>query len=204
MVKAGKLRSEASFALQDRNGKACLDKLDEADRLDPDPARVSTNPRSMLMMRALCTMLAGRCDEGVVLLDQAYATMMKDLGPTHREEAIEGQVGTYCGDGATVPRHKLRVATSDLQRAHLREAPDDCAKTFDRVMKAIATFTPVDAKDTRALESARSSRMLGAMCVGAAGRCAQGFSLYEATSRADQSASSRMVFDAMVPGCKGR
>jgi hypothetical protein len=204
MVKAGKLRSEASYALQDRSGKACLDKLDEADRLDPDPARVSTNPRSMLMMRALCTMLAGRCDEGVVLLDQAYATMMKDLGPTHREEAIEGQVGTYCGDGATLPRHKLRVATSDLQRAHLREAPDDCAKAFDRVMKAIASFTPVDAKDTRALDSAKSSRMLGAMCVGAAGRCAQGFSLYEATSRADQGTPSRLAFDAMVPGCKGR
>ncbi len=205
ILKAGELRSKAAYAFQDRDGVGCLEKLDAADRMDPDPMRVSTNPRGFLTMRASCTMLAGKCELGKSLQRQAYTAMLKDMGPTHIDDAVESSVGTYCGDGAVTPRDKLLVAKSDLARANLKEDPEWCAKAHDRLMKAIASFgAPTNKRDEDLVASAKGTRPLGVMCVGAAGRCPQAFTLYETTVKADGQPVSRPAFEALAPACKGK
>lgn len=203
-VRAAELRTKATQDFVDRKGQACLDHLSAADKLDPDPERIATS-RLMRTTHAQCTMLAGHCDEGKVELRVAFAENMKDLGPTMLDNAVDSAVGTYCGEGATLPRDRLQVATSDLERAHLREDPDVCDSAYRRIVAAIpAVAAGTQPRDKEAVEHARRSRFLAPMCLGKAARCPSAYKMFNEIM-VDQGTPPRIeAFSAMVPNCVGK
>ncbi len=203
-VRAAELRTKASQDFVDRNGQTCLDHLAAADKLDPDPQRIATS-RLMRTIHAQCTMLAGRCDEGKVELRASFAENMKDLGPTMLDTAVDGAVGMYCGDGATLPRDRLQVATLDLERAHLREDPDVCESAYRRIVAALAAMpAATEARDKEAVEHAERSRLLAAMCLGKASRCPAAYKTFNEVM-VDQGTPPRIeAFAVMVPTCAGK
>lgn len=203
-VRAAELRTKATQDFVDRKGQACLDHLVAADKLDPDPERIATS-RLMRTVHAQCTMLAGRCDEGKVELRVAFAENMKDLGPTMLDNAVDGAVGMYCGDGATLPRDRLQVATSDLERAHLREDPDVCESAYRRIVATVPTVEAgTQPRDKEAVEHAKRSRFLGPMCLGKASRCPAAYKMFNEIM-VDQGTPPRIeAFSAMLPTCVGK
>jgi hypothetical protein len=204
LVRAAELRSKATQDFVDRKGQACLDHLAAADKLDPSPERIATS-RLMRTIHAQCTMLAGHCDEGKVELRVAFAENMKDLGPTMLDNAVDSAVGTYCGDGATLPRDRLQVATSDLERAHLREDPDVCESAYRRI---VAIVPKVEAgtqpRDKEAVEHANRSRTLAFMCLGKASRCPAAYKMFNEIM-VEQGTPPRVeTFSLLVPTCVGK
>ncbi len=76
------LRESAARKRVAKDGKGCLADFDEADKKFPNSPRLSTLPRGMLNVRAVCLMMIGQCDQGKKSLKEAYEAMGSMKGET--------------------------------------------------------------------------------------------------------------------------
>ena len=178
MMVAGKLRNQSGEKLRSRDGKGCLALLDKADKIDPDPSRISTNPKALLHVRATCEMLFD-CKSGRAHLRQARQAQMPQLTPQQIDDMVAFTARSYCPVAQLpkweqVEKHKL-----DGMQVSFKKQLVPCQKAaadLKRVLKLAGT--PSDTKHKSLLREAGGTlERLGA-CVGAGGKCTEGKKLF--------------------------
>jgi hypothetical protein len=204
----------ATEKLRARDGKACIDELDQHDALDKRPEHTSTRPQaSVSMTRGECLMLAARCDEGKELLRKAYTAQVPALGPEQIETVLDTQTVQFC-EGALTPREQLLKATMDLQRAYTTKVDvKTCAKSYETAKRLGPTVHPRNDDDglVKNASSPVAQGYAAAACFGRAGDCAASRRAYDDAMSAVYKGNSPMnpaqtreAFEGVVPACKGK
>jgi hypothetical protein len=173
--KAGAFFSSATAKLRARDGKGCLDDLDQHDQLDPRPEFLSTNPGASGIMRAMCIMLAGQCAAGKALYRKS---LEKATGGQTAPDALDANVDStaanHCQGGTMTPREQLLKTIADLHRMIAMAKPDstsckDTIATIKRLAPLVkATDDPADVQIKLLPQSLRSN---GTSCYARAGDC---------------------------------
>jgi len=210
----------ANVKKQSRDGKACLEELNQHDSLDPRPTGLSTNPASgkIAGLRAECIMLTGQCDVGKALFRKAVATTKGgEIGPELIDKITETEGSQYCTGSALSERDQYLRAMADLTKGGLgiqTRTLAECQSAFDVFLKLRPVVKPRDASD-----SAIPSKPFDAMglpapsCFAKAGDCAAAFKAYKTMNdakgpddgwKAKNEKQLRTAFDGLVPTCKGK
>jgi hypothetical protein len=186
-----------------RDGKACVSELDAADRLDPRPFIVSTNPGSYWSnLRAMCLMMSGQCPAGRQLM-RRY--MEKNMSGTMGPEAIDVQVdanaGMYCQGAHLSPRDELLQASQALSvGTQTKKEPAYCTQSYERVKKAAAAAQPTGPDDTMVVSAKGADHELSAAhCLSRAGDCAGAWRMLQ---RSKLSSVGAEGYKNVFPHCK--
>jgi hypothetical protein len=187
-----------------RDGKGCIAELNAADKLDPRPNVVSTNPGSYWSyMRASCLMMAGQCPAGRQLLRKYMEKSMSGaMGPEAIDTNVDSTAGMYCQGGNLSPRDQLLQANATMSAAgQTKKDPAYCNQSYDRVKKASAAVTSNGPDDTM-INSAQSTdqELAAARCLSRAGDCSAAWTMYT-KSKLGASASAAM-YKGFFPHCK--
>jgi hypothetical protein len=197
MNMANELRAAAMRAFQAGDGKACLKGFDGADKLDPDPGRVSTNPRGVLTTRAMCVMLAGNCKTGKKLVRQAQQATNASMRPEMIDQTVDGIAAQYCKGGKTSVEDKLRAAATTLRLSSSKNvSKKECTEAIAFIEK---NAPKVKSKDNELYEDVTRAVFQGPTCYASAGDCKSAWALFK-----KQIADSKPSFEASVRTCKGK
>jgi hypothetical protein len=186
-----------------RDGKACLSELDAADRLDPRPAVVSTNPGSYWSsMRANCLMMSGQCPAGRQLMRKYMEKNMSgSMGPEAIDTHVDAVAGMFCQGGNLAPRDQLLQANEALRvGSQTKKDPAYCTQSYDKLKKAAAAVTP-NGPDDIVVISARDGdhELTAAHCLSRAGDCAGAWSMLQKSKLSSVGAAGYKNF---FPHCK--
>ncbi len=212
---------EAAMAKKvSKDGKGCIDELDQHDANDPRPAGTSSNPASgkIAGLRAECLMLAGQCDAGKALFRKAVATTKGgEIPPDRIDQITEAEAAQFCAGGKLSDRDQYLRAIADLNKGGLgtqTKTPAECQSAFNVFLKLRTTVKPKDASDT--MIPAKPLIAMGfpaPMCLAKAGDCAAAYKAHKALNDAkgpddgfkvkDEKAL-RQGFESIVPICKGK
>jgi hypothetical protein len=186
-----------------RDGKACLAELDQADRLDPRPFIVSTNPGSYWSnMRASCLMMSGQCPAGRQLMRRYMEkNMSSNMGPEAIDVHVDATAGMYCQGGNLAPRDQLLQANEAMRvGAQTKKDPAYCNQSYDRVKKAAAAVTPNGPDDTMVIAAKEADHELSAAhCLSRAGDCAGAWTMLQKSKLSVVGAAGYKNF---FPHCK--
>lgn len=206
-VDANMKRSEAAQAHADAaqerrvagDGKACIKELDEADRLDPRPFIVSTNPRSYWSsVRAQCLMIAGQCQGGRQLFRKGLeANNAGQMGPEQIDTHVDAIAAQFCRGGDLSVRDRLLQANRALMDgSQTKKDAAFCRSTYDDVKKLAASVPQKDADDVMVKAAKENNHDLyAAQCFARAGDCSKAWDHFFTTGFGASS------FHAMVPHC---
>jgi hypothetical protein len=146
---------EATAALQARDGKKCLAKLDEAEAIDKN---TGSNP----LYRAQCEMLAGKCEAG------ARRIQASKIYGANTEQMVEQLRGMYCPASATAtPKDRLKAI---WLQASTGGSAEKCASYESQLKSTLASFG-AEKPDSTAVMGAWSSV---ANCWVMTGSCSDG------------------------------
>jgi hypothetical protein len=218
-------RAAAMDKFQSKDGEGCVRELDAADKLDPAPARASTNPKGPLMVRAMCEMLAGKCEKGRHDVRLAEESTHRDWSPAQIDRQVSDLAGQYCRGGGLTLRDQLIAADRSLREASQAKDAPACKKSYEaieRLLPGVASL-PGDGQIEYQLSSARHARGLAIDCLAQAGQCGDAVRIDVALTRERLEAdpvesrlapemrakilaqrTDRASFDARYPACKGR
>ncbi len=160
--------NEATTALRERDGKKCLQKLDEAAAIDAEQTS------SYDLYRAQCEMLAGRCEQGVARIKRS-----KTFG--QNADALAEQFRSMYCPASSVSSPKDKLKSIWLQAAQSRTA-DECKKHEAQLKQVLASFGS-EKPDTTAVAGAWSA--VGTCWVNA-GDCTEARRIVAATMPADR------------------
>lgn len=178
MMVAGKLRNQAGEKLRSKDGKGCLALLDKADKIDPDPSRISTNPKALLHLRASCEMLFD-CNSGRAHLRQARQAQMAQLTATQIDDMVAFTARSLCQTSQLPKWEQVDKLTADGKQASFKKQLAPCQQLATDLSRAIkAAGTPADQKQKTLLRGAGSALEFLGACVGAGGKCADGKKLF--------------------------
>jgi hypothetical protein len=208
-----------------KDGKGCLDELDQHDVDDPRPTATSSNPASgkIAGLRAECLMLAGQCDAGKALFRKAVATTKgSEIAPERIDQITEAEGGMYCTGSKLSDRDQFLRAMTDLNKgAHglEKKSAAECQSAFDTWMKLRTSVKPKDASDTAIPEKPGTAVTYPAVnCFAKAGDCAAAYKTFKAIDTAkapddgfkfkdtdkDKEKHMRTAFENLAPLCKGK
>jgi len=200
-----------------RDGRECLRRLDEHDRLDPTPASLSTDPMTGLgMARVHCLMLAGRCEDGRAMLHRWYAASDAGMNIEATEHAIDGWLSAYCeGDTRDLSaRDRALVLGYRLMKAEAGSLPSarpatsaECRAWYTGVRDALAALPP---RPDASMDGVRATYKKSTMaCLARASDCAGAFAMFvtsrgrsEADVRADPAALEDYRRAVADTGCR--
>jgi hypothetical protein len=187
-----------------RDGKGCLAELDSADRLDPRPAVVSTNPGSYWSsMRANCLMMSGQCPAGRQLMRKYMEKNMSgSMGPEQMDTHVDAVAGMFCQGGNLGPRDQLLQANQAMQiGSQTKKDPAYCKQSYERVKKAAAAVTPNGPDDVMII-SARDTdhENMAAQCLSRAGDCPGAWEMFMKSKTGP--AVGAAGFKGWFPHCK--
>jgi hypothetical protein len=218
--KAASHLETANVKKQSRDGKSCIDELNQHDALDPRPGGQSTNPASgkIAGLRAECMMLAGQCDAGKAHFRKAVAaTKGGEIGPEQIDKITDAEAAQYCAGNKLSERDQYLRAMSDLTRGGLgvqTKSLAECRSAFDTFMRLRTVVKRRDDSDTQIPEKPLMALgMPGPSCFAKAGDCGEAFKAFKAMNdakgpddgwKAKDAKGLRTSFDGLVPSCKGK
>jgi hypothetical protein len=188
-----------------RDGKGCIAELNAADKLDPRPAIVSTNPGSYWSyMRASCLMMSGQCPAGRQLLRKYMeASMGGQMGPEAIDTNIDATAARYCQGGALTPRDQLLQANEAMRvGGQTKKDPAYCRQSYDRVKKASAAVTPNGPDDMMVISAQGTDQEhAAAQCLSRAGDCSGAWDMFR-KSKFGATPSAPAMYKGFYPHCK--
>lgn len=202
----------ASKKMNQGDGKGCLADLNRVVELSPTKAEM------VLHQRAMCTMLAGRCEDGKALARKALTdTMLRQFGPEQIDRTIDAYVGLYC-TGGMGDRDRMLHALAELQRgAYMtKKTPEFCEQQHRIVDGLRGKVKPRDADDTQVANADQLLYATVPQCYAKAGDCARAWATYRVLAvrvtpavyaKLDPKVKEetlRSGFDALAPSCKTR
>lgn len=188
-----------------RDGRGCLADLDAAAKLDP------VTVGRMDSLRAQCTMLAGRCDDGKALV-RRYMAENTDLLPEQITSAVDGYASMYC-EGKMSDRDALLRASMQLTRGAYQGniGIRACEQASATVARLVTTVRPRDDDDHQIASLPEHWHFTAAACFARAGDCAAAWRVFDGNFKIAAGTDPRFVpeikrttFDSVVPKCKGR
>ena len=187
-----------------RDGKGCVAELNAADKLDPRPAVVSTNPgSSWSYMRGSCLMMAGQCPAGRQLVRKYMEKIMSSQGPEAIDTQVDATAARYCQGANLSAREQLLQANEAMRLgSQTKKDPAYCNQSYDRVKKASAAVTP-NGPDDMMIISAQSTdqEMAAAHCLSRAGDCSAAWTMFSKSKLGSSSVSGAM-YKNFFPHCK--
>jgi hypothetical protein len=210
MMQAGKLRNAATEKLELRDGAGCLADLDEADKIDPDPTRVSTEPKAILWLRASCEMLTGDCASGKTHLRKARQAQMPTLDAAAVDRMVQMTVTQFCPVDQLEPWARVERLNTDLYAAWTNGDAERCASLAKRLSKELDKLSKPSAEHGSALLGAYTSLGNAGECLAKAGRCAEGKKLAREglRRRGDEKELAEPGYterwEKAHPGCRGK
>jgi len=160
------LIASANRKMFHEDGDGCLADLGKAAKLEPKLAE------RLLLVRAQCMMLTGKCQEGKGAIVQWYRREM-NLSKERAEHIAESMASLRCRAGDSTERDQLLRAFQELSHgAFLDTQTVEYCKERVRVARRLAPRVPSDGPDDKNL--AAQSRALyhtAAQCLARAGSC---------------------------------
>jgi hypothetical protein len=174
VMQAGKLRNAAAEKAELRDGPGCLADLDEADRIDPDPTRISSDPKGTLWLRASCEMLKGDCESGKVHLRKARQAQGPNLGADIVDDMVKQTATRYCPVEQLEPWERVERLSGDLYFAWTKGEAESCASAAKRLSRELDKLPKANDAQRSALLGAYTAIGNAGDCLAKAGRCAEG------------------------------
>lgn len=212
IMQAGKLRNAATEKAELKDGPGCLADLDEADRIDPDPTRISTDPKGTLWLRASCEMLKGDCESGKLHLRKARQAQSPSLGPDIVDRMVEQTAIQLCPVSQLPTWGRIeRLGGGDMYFAWTKGNADACSSIARELSKELDKAPkPRDSEQERLVRAAHASIGNAGECLAKAGRCAEGKKLARkslelrglTSELAEPGYTER--WEKAYPGCKGK
>lgn len=178
----------ARLKFNSKDGRGCLDELDQHDKLDPRPEGLSTNSGSYnSYQRAQCLMQAGECDEGKVLyrkwMEKNAATMG---GAGMQDMQVDSIASMYCQGAEMSPRDQLLAATHVLQFGGgiEKKTAAECKEAYETVKKLVPVVKPNDSFDVQVTQAGQALKFMAPMCFVRAGDCDGAYKVYVAEGNA--------------------
>lgn len=216
MSELARAHYDAATAKQSsRDGKGCVSELDQYDKLEPK--RKSTDPKQgVSMTRAMCLMIAGKCDAGKALLRKSYentATMV-NLGPEMLDKQVEHMASLNC-QGKLAPRDELLQGFMELSMGAniAKRKPEECEAAYAKVKKNRDAVKPKDDEDHQVIAATRDLYAIAPGCFARAGDCKRAWTIFKDTYPQERLAQVKdpaqheniikSTFEAVVPKCKG-
>jgi hypothetical protein len=211
MMQAGKLRNAAQEKANLQDGAGCLADLDEADQIDPDPTRVSTEPKALLWLRASCEMLKGDCESGKVHLRKARQAQSPSAGPEVIDRMVSITARSMCPVDQLPMWDRIERLSGDMYFAWTKQQPDRCAAIAKRLSKELDQAAKDPGWERRSsLNGAYTALGNAGECLAKAGRCAEGKKLaQEGLRRRGDTRSLKEPgyterWEKSYPACKGK
>jgi hypothetical protein len=184
MMQAGKLRNAAQEKAQLKDGAGCIADLDEADEIDPDPTRISTNPKALLWLRASCEMLIGDCKSGKVHLRQSRQAQSPGLSA----EIYDGMVNTTARNLCPVNQlgtwDRIERLSGDMYFAWTKKEPAQCSSIAKQLLAELNKAPKPQGHDQEgSLRGAWTAVGNAGECLAKAGQCAEGKKLAQDSIR---------------------
>ncbi len=188
-----------------RDGKGCIAELNAADKLDPRPGIVSTNPGSYWSsVRGTCLMMAGQCPAGRQMWRKYLENHLSgQMGPEAIDTHVDSLAGMYCQGGALSPRDQLLQANDALRvGGQTKKDPAYCNQSYERVKKASAGVTSNGPDDTMVNYALQNDQELAAAhCLSRAGDCSAAWTMFT-KSKLGGASSSAGMYKGFFPHCK--
>lgn len=187
-----------------RDGRGCLADLDAAAKLDPPTVA------RMEFLRAQCTMLAGRCDDGKALA-RRYLSENTDMLTEQVSIAVDSYASMYC-EGKMSDRDALLRASMQLSRGAYQGniGIRACEQASATVARLVTSVRPRDDDDHQISSLPDHWHFTAAACFARAGDCAAAWRVFDGNFKLAGTdprlvpEMKRTTFDSVVPKCKGR
>lgn len=161
----------AHIAKHDAAG--CQDDLAKLRALDP--ALEST----LVMYRAQCEMISGRCKDGAALLTQYFAQQTR-LSAEQADRSVEQIAIMHCEEKQLSDRQRLMRAAQQLSQGAYIEDRTDCAENIAKVRALVKKVKPARPDDNTAANWEKSLFHTGANCYARTGNCTAAWKVFEA------------------------
>lgn len=187
-----------------RDGKGCLAELNAADKLDPRPGVVSTNPGSYWSsMRANCLMMSGQCPAGRQLMRKYMEkNMSAQMGPEAIDTHVDAVAGMMCQGGNLAPRDQLLQANDALRiGGQTKKDANYCNQSYERVKRASAAVTSNGPDDVMVNSAQQADQELAAAhCLSRAGDCAAAWTMLKQSKMG--AVANAAMYKNYFPHCK--
>lgn len=208
-LEVDELMASANRKMNFDDGAGCLADLDRLVALEP------RYERSMLLTRAQCEMLVGRCQQG----KERIARYFREEQNMHPERALttaESMASMRCRGGDSSDRDRLLGALFQLQQgAYMNPIGVDKCREHLNTARALAPKVQPQGPDDHQIRSAPTVLFhLGANCYARAGECGAArraftelFPPENLASVQDPAMRERIVaqaFESSVERCKGK
>jgi hypothetical protein len=181
-AEAGARYDAAMAKFKAKDGKGCLAEWDAYDQLDPN--HKSTDPKNgNALYRAMCLMVAGKCDVGKQLAAKANAASMS---PEQSESHAETLAMMHCQGDSMSERDKLLSAYWNLMNGSNSGKPEVafCDKHFATAKKLLPKIKPKDDDDHMMVSMDYAINNFAPGCFVRAGDCDKAYEAYKATTPA--------------------
>ncbi len=188
-----------------RNAKGCQADLAKIRTLD---ARYES---TLVVQRAQCDMVSGRCRKGRAGVTQYFA-QQTNLSADQADKAVEMMTTQYCPESKMTKREQLSRAAQLLSRGAYVESRLDCEQNIAKVRKLSKQVKPRNPDDQTAENWRKSLFHMGASCYARAGNCTAAWKVFKAEypkaklSKLKPDMRQKIMkqaFSAMVKRCKG-
>ncbi len=219
MMQAGKLRNSAQEKAQLKDGAGCLADLNEADKIDPDPTRISTNPKALLWLRATCEMLTGDCKSGKLHLRKSRQAQSPGLSAKLYDDMVNTSAKNFCPVDQLSAWDRIDRLSRDMYFAWTKKQPGQCASIAKRLMAELDKAPKKSGKQDMTARLDRDRTLKGAWtaignageCLAKAGKCAEGKKLARESIKrrgrnlkALQEPGYTQRWEKAYPECKGK
>lgn len=155
------------------DGAGCLAELDAVAKNNP------SLDKSLLMIRAQCEMLVGKCQQGKKTIAEYYEREVA-LSP-ERAQIMAEQIGSMrCRGGDMTDRDRLLTALYELSDGAYvnKRSAEDCEANVKRVKELAPKVPPRDPDDGQVRGGPTALFHTGAACLARAGDCVAAYRVY--------------------------
>ncbi len=156
------------------DGKGCLADLNKLAELDP------LLNKNLLIQRAQCNMLVGRCQSGKKVIADYYEREM-NMSRERAEITAESIGSMRCRGGDMTDRDRLLGALFELSDgAYMNKRPaKECLDRIRLVGKLAPKVKPRDPLDSQVTSGPKALFYTGAACLAKAGDCPSAYRVYQ-------------------------
>ena len=198
------LQQSLARNIAQRNAKGCQGDLAKLRGLD---ARYES---TLVMQRAQCDMVSGRCKAGRAGMTQFFA-QQTNMSAEQADRSVEMMTTQYCPESKMTKREQLSRAAQLLSRGAYSENRLDCGQNIAKVKRLSKQVKPRGPNDTTTTNWQKSLFHMGANCYARTGNCTAAWKVFKAeyptTNLAKLKPDTRekvlkQTFGALVRRCK--
>ncbi|MGD0524824.1 MAG: protein kinase [Polyangiaceae bacterium] len=198
-VPANVLRATAVQKMT-RRDRSCLADLDEADRLDPTGAGPNTDS-----VRAMCEMVAGRCDQGCKRYREYLAQTSPGIQGAGLESAVDTVAAQYCPRDQLTPAARVFAASLDVSTAWQKGDTSQCVAVGNQLVRTVDALPEQNGAQQNVRSTAVSALAIATQCAAKGGRCEDARTFYRTRLRVvtklPPSAATDGSFRSSFPEC---